>query len=48
MFVSIFFGLTKADSIDDGSMIKLIRNDGVVGRQQHLKESRVGIETTSI
>ena len=46
--VSIAFGLTQPDAIDDGSVIELVGDDGVFGTEDGFEQSTIGIETTGV
>ena len=37
-------GLDQADAVDDRRVVQLVGDHGVVGRQQHLEQARVGVE----
>lgn len=39
---------TQSDAIDDGGVVELITDDGVLSRQQRLKQTRVGVETAGV
>ena len=48
MLVTILLRLAEADTVDDRSVVEFVRNDGVIGRQQDLEQSGVGVETARV
>lgn len=48
VLVAEFLGLAKANAVDDGGVIQLVGDDGVVGRQHGLEQAGVGVETARV
>ena len=46
--IAIAHGLAKAHTVDDGSVVERVADDGIVGREQGLKHTAVGIEASGI
>ena len=41
-------GLAKPDAVDDGRVVELVRDDDVIGSQQLLENSGVGVEAAGV
>ena len=48
MLVSVLFGLAEADAVDDGGVVELVREDGVLGAEDLLEEARVRVEAAGV
>jgi len=48
VLVAHLAGLAEAQAVDDGRVVELVRDDGVVGRQQRLEQAGVGVETARV
>lgn len=48
MLVSVLFGLAEADAVDDGGVVELVREDGVLGAEDLLEEAGVGVEAAGV
>ena len=48
MLVTVLFGLAEADAVDDGGVVELVREDGVLGAEDLLEEAGVGVEAAGV
>ena len=48
MLVSVLFGLAQPDAVDDGGVVELVREDGVLGAEDLLEEAGVGVEAAGV
>ena len=48
MLVSVLLGLAEADAVDDGGVVELVREDGVLGAEDLLEEAGVGVEAAGV
>lgn len=48
MFVAVLLSLAQSDAVNNGGVIELVGDDGVVGSQEHLEKSSISVKTTRI
>ena len=48
VLVAILLGLGESDPVDDGGVVELIGEDGVLGAADLLKQPRIGVKTGGI
>ena len=48
MLVAILLGLGESDPVDDGGVVELIGEDGILWAADLLKQPRVGVKTGGI
>ena len=48
MLVSVLFGLAEPDAVDDGGVVELVREDGVLWAENLLEEAGIGVEAAGV
>ena len=48
MLVSVALGFAEANTINDGGMVELIRNDSVIRRQENFKQASIGVKAADV
>ena len=48
VLVSVALGFAEANTINDGGMVELIRNDSVIRRQENFKQASIGVKAADV